>query len=368
MLLGIEDYDLWLRVAALAEVRYLDQPLAAYRDSRGSVRACLPLDQYWLGIMHIVQKVERTFPDAIRGVRPAQREALATCHRGLSAHYYAERRYREACAHGVAALRLKPDQFSSYLRHARSFPQGWLLYRLRAVVKRIGSKPERSAWDRPDDGKIRLHLGCGDVYLPGYVNIDLPPEEHTVQQKTKIDLYADITQLQFAKESVAEIRLHHAFEHFDRATALRLLVNWYGWLEDGGSLVIETPDFEQSARQILSEDLSIQQKMVILRHVFGSHEAEWAFHRDGWYRDKFELVLHALGFSDLQFEFSEWGLTANIIVSAKKRRPFRTWSELQDAVYTLLKQNLVDDSDTENRLLKVWTDKLDLRREARGSQ
>lgn len=367
MLLGIEDYDLWLRVAALAEVRYLDQPLGAYRDSRGSVRACLPLDQYWLGKMRIVQKLERSYPEAMQELEPTVRTALATCHRGLSDHYCAQGRRSEACAHAVSALKLRPSGFGSYVCLARSLVGRRPLAIMRALAVRHRPTPESCGREVPEDGKVRLHLGCGDVYLPGYFNIDLPPEEHTVQQKTKVDLYADIAQLQFAKESVVEIRLHHAFEHFDRATALRLLVNWYGWLEDGGTLIIETPDFEQSAKQVLSKDLTTQQKMVILRHIFGSHEAKWAFHLDGWYRDKFELVLDALGFSDLQFEFSKWELTADITVSAKKRRPFRTSWELRDAVHALLKHTLLDDSESERRLLKVWMDKLEPWQEPRRS-
>ena len=74
---------------------------------------------------------------------------------------------------------------------------------------------------------IKLHLGCGGVYLDGYRNIDLPVDEHGVQDAIRPDVYADITTLEFAPESVSEIRLHHVFEHFDRPTALRLLIDWY---------------------------------------------------------------------------------------------------------------------------------------------
>jgi hypothetical protein len=45
--------------------------------------------------------------------------------------------------------------------------------------------------------KIKLHLGCGRVYLPGYVNIDFPPEAHSLPVEYKADLYADITKLSY---------------------------------------------------------------------------------------------------------------------------------------------------------------------------
>ena len=97
----------------------------------------------------------------------------------------------------------------------------------------------------------RLHLGCGERYLEGYVNIDYPLDQHSVQISSPADLHADITELSYEPATVAEVRLHHVFEHFDRVTALRLLIDWYAWLEEGGLLLIETPDFEASVRRFL---------------------------------------------------------------------------------------------------------------------
>jgi len=202
--------------------------------------------------------------------------------------------------------------------------------------------------------KIKLHLGCGDHYLEGYINIDYPPIEHTIQENTKVDLYADITKLTYAPESIAEIRLHHVFEHFDRPTALRLLMTWYNWLEDGGLLIIETPDFERSIKNYIWG--GIQTRARNLRHVFGSHEAAWAVHYDGWYKSKFRLHLLKLGYSDLKFIFKSWHGIHNITVMAKKRRPFLTYDEQLNSAKELLRFSLVDDSPSELKMLQVWLD------------
>ena len=93
---------------------------------------------------------------------------------------------------------------------------------------------------------MKLHLGCGERYLEGYINIDYPPEQHTVQQNTKVDHYADITKLNYPENSIDEVRLHHVFEHFDRATALALLCNWHTWLKPGGKLLIETRTLKEA--------------------------------------------------------------------------------------------------------------------------
>ena len=105
--------------------------------------------------------------------------------------------------------------------------------------------------ERPSGEGLRLHLGCGGVYLDGYRNIDLPSDQHGIQEAIRPDEFADIRMLEYAEGSVSEIRLHHVFEHFDRPTALRLLIDWYQWLEEGGRLIIETPDFEAAARRFL---------------------------------------------------------------------------------------------------------------------
>ena len=117
--------------------------------------------------------------------------------------------------------------------------------------------------------KPRLHLGCGTVYLHGYVNVDYSLDQQTSQQTPQmpVDLYADITELHFEAGSAEEVRLHHVFEHFDRAAALHLLVEWYDWLTEGGILTIETPDFDRFVKAYLFGNASAKGKA--LRHLFG---------------------------------------------------------------------------------------------------
>lgn len=202
---------------------------------------------------------------------------------------------------------------------------------------------------------LKLHLGCGGVYLDGYRNIDLPVDEHGVQEGIRPDEHADITALHFPPESVAEVRLHHVFEHFTRPTALRLLIDWYGWLEPDGRLVIETPDFARSVRALLWRRSPAKQ-MRILRHLFGSHEADWAVHCDGWYPAKFRRVLHDLGYRDLRFKRSAWHGTFNVTVRAHKPADsVMSRDELLDAADRLLRLSLVDASATEQRILDVWS-------------
>lgn len=140
---------------------------------------------------------------------------------------------------------------------------------------------------------MKVHLGCGNKYLEGYVNIDLPPSEHTVME-VKADMYADIRTLEFPENSIEEVRLHHLFEHFTRAEALKLLVRWRKWLKVGGVLHIQTPDFSVCALKYILAP--IEYRLKLGRHIFGSQEARWAFHLDFWDKKKFKFVLKRLGF------------------------------------------------------------------------
>ena len=151
----------------------------------------------------------------------------------------------------------------------------------------------------PDQKPIRLHLGCGEHYFPGYTNIDFPDGEHSVMSP-KADIFQDIRTLQYEPGSVAEIRSHHVFEHFSRAETLALLRQWHGWLMPGGTLHIETPDFEGSIEKFLYADIRTQAGLG--RHIFGSQEAKWAYHLDFWYAKKFRFVLKRFGFEHIRVQ------------------------------------------------------------------
>ena len=206
---------------------------------------------------------------------------------------------------------------------------------------------------------LRLHLGCGEQRLAGYVNIDFPPEEHSVQQHPAADLFLDFTHLELPSQSVDEIRLHHVFEHFERAQALALLIKWHRWMKIGAKLHIETPDVLGCAEVLLS-DKPHRDKQAHLRHAFGSQEASWASHLDGWYEEKFEHVLTKLGFQTLcrRKRRSDWPQLTDVEVVAVKQG-HRTEADLLDAAAELLKDSMVCDAPSELRMHQVWLDQLE---------
>lgn len=199
---------------------------------------------------------------------------------------------------------------------------------------------------------LRLHLGCGEQYLADYVNIDFPPSQHNVMD-VKADLYADITKLNFPAESVDEIRLHHVFEHFNRVTALALLIKWHHWLKIDGKLHIETPDLVGSAKTLLAEH-PWRTKMGVVRHIAGDQSSRWAYHVDHWFPERFEHTLNNLGFRVVQTQTTSWPhepFLSNVTVIAVKSQNVSLAEQLKSADELLWESTV---ASTEQPTYEVW--------------
>ncbi len=202
---------------------------------------------------------------------------------------------------------------------------------------------------------MKLHLGCGQRRFAGYINIDYPLSEHSVQRTTVADEFHDLTALRYPADSIDEVRLHHVFEHFERAKAAALLASWNSWLKPGGSLHVEVPDFGRTARAVLARFSNAQARMVGLRHIFGSQEAHWAVHYEGYTRATLCTFLERFGLDPVNVKQERWKDTYNLTVIARKARELSA-AEREAAGRDHLRQYLVDDSASERDLLEIWMD------------
>ena len=199
---------------------------------------------------------------------------------------------------------------------------------------------------------IKLHLGCGENHINGYINIDFPLSEHTIQTRSGADVFADVTTLKFPPQSITEIRSHHFFEHFNRQTAIALLSKWHEWLVIGGTLYIETPDFERCIEAFLHAP-TLGEKQRIIRHIFGSHEAYWATHYDGWFQEKYEHFLTKMGFTNIRYAKNQYLDTYNITVIAQKTTHLNT-VQLNQLAFSFLQEYCVNYSPSEQKIHGVW--------------
>lgn len=85
---------------------------------------------------------------------------------------------------------------------------------------------------------MKLHLGCGKRFIPGFVHIDLDKFGH-------IDYKHDIRTLPMIKSNSVElIYFCHGIEYFDRVEVIEVLKEWKRVLKKGGILRLAMPNFE----------------------------------------------------------------------------------------------------------------------------
>ena len=200
---------------------------------------------------------------------------------------------------------------------------------------------------------MKLHLGCGQRHFEGYVNIDYPLSEHSVQQTSIADEYANLLELRYKPNSIEEVRLHHVFEHFPRAVASALLYSWSTWLKKGGTLRIEVPDFEKTGKVALSRFSSKKAKAVAMRHIFGSQEAHWAVHFEGYTPASLSNVMELYGFKVSEVKKNSHLGTYNIDVIATKVKDLST-AEAASITRNYLNGYLVAEVESEKLMLDIW--------------
>lgn len=119
------------------------------------------------------------------------------------------------------------------------------------------------------DGAIYLHLGCGDINHPKFVNIDGRPAPH-IHYVQSLDNLS-----QFGNESVDLIYASHCLEHFPHAKVSEVLEEWHRVLKTGGILRLSVPDFD---RLLLAYQESAQDIYSILSGVMGGQDYAYNFH------------------------------------------------------------------------------------------
>jgi predicted SAM-dependent methyltransferase/glycosyltransferase involved in cell wall biosynthesis len=139
---------------------------------------------------------------------------------------------------------------------------------------------------------LHLNLGCGDVLLPGYVNVD------------KYDSHADVDwdaiALPLERTSVDTIYSSHLIEHFDFHEGQTVLREWQRVLKEGGILIIETPDLLASCRKFVASNE--QERINMYSHFFSTPWLEGQIHKFLYTPSQMRRTLEQLGFKQIHQE------------------------------------------------------------------
>ena len=85
---------------------------------------------------------------------------------------------------------------------------------------------------------MKLHLGCWNRFIPGFIHIDLCDYDHIDYKRNIGDLSI------FKNDSVSLIYSSHNLEYFDSERANIVLKEWNRVLKQNGILRIAVPDFD----------------------------------------------------------------------------------------------------------------------------
>ncbi len=161
------------------------------------------------------------------------------------------------------------------------------LVRSRAVWRRL-KKAGRNIMPKIEP-RAKLHLGCGNKHLEGWINIDQ-------QALPGVDVVADVTRgLKFS--DVEAVYAEHFLEHLPIAAALDFMVESHRVLGEDGALRLSTPNLEwvwvTHYRLEASEDEKSSMAVNINRAFHG-----WE-HQFLWNREMLTKALTACGLVDL---------------------------------------------------------------------
>ena len=179
---------------------------------------------------------------------------------------------------------------------------------LRSFTRRVIGKVRREAGKALDpitrrfraplaaDSARRLHLGCGDVPIAGFCNVD-------AKANPAVDVVSDILRLEaFAARSADLIYACHVLEHFSHDDAAKALARWFEVLAPGGELRVSVPDLDRIV-DIYSRNLkhfNTPGNSPWIGLIYGGQKDMYDFHKTGFNFCWMKHLLGGVGFTDIR--------------------------------------------------------------------
>lgn len=181
--------------------------------------------------------------------------------------------------------------------------------------------PTKQLYDEGEEGwHLKLHLGCGGVYLQGYQNIDIagtpamfPNGNMTtvkdyyanldgtarnlpIRRETIVDSIGDMSHLPYENLSVNKIICVQALEHLNHRSVEDTLNHWWDILRMKGVLIISVPEMDGTIELLRNPDTHD----FAVRHLGGSRRDPFNFHKSWFNPDDITSLLKQTGFRHIE--------------------------------------------------------------------
>jgi predicted SAM-dependent methyltransferase len=115
---------------------------------------------------------------------------------------------------------------------------------------------------------MKLHIGVGKVYIPGFINLD-------IFSNVRADIYSSALAIPYPPETFDLLYSSHILEHFNRYMVLAALGHWRNLLKVGGILRLAVPDFAAIVYRYMKNDRDLEELMGLL---YGGQDSIYNFH------------------------------------------------------------------------------------------
>lgn len=177
----------------------------------------------------------------------------------------------------------------------------WRIVRIQDWFRRVYAKGLQSLWGirsqgfpRTPENAVLLHIGCGDVDVPGFVNVDArrKPHVHIVTR--------NLFNLRMIPDNTAVlVYMCHVLEHVPRHKVVQVLLEMRRVLRPGGVLRISVPDFDLILNIYRETGRSID---AISSPLMGAQDYRENFHFVVFNEESLTALLERAGFTRV----SQW--------------------------------------------------------------
>ena len=145
---------------------------------------------------------------------------------------------------------------------------------------------------RNASGGMMLHIGCGDVNAPGYINIDARPLPHVHF------VSSDLSNLSFVPEgALSLIYMCHILEHVPHQQVVRILRQCHSRLAAGGICRVSVPDFDLILQMYEHTGHDMR---AVLGPLMGGQDYRYNFHLGAFNRGWLTTCFEKAGFVSVE--------------------------------------------------------------------